>query len=276
MAFLRILKKSSLLSRNFSLFSDKRTQDHKKIFQSEEQKNEEEEKKKNKIYGKRFYEESKTKFKEWFPGETFDPKDCLKVQHTDVFDDADQYYNVKATWRKDLPDTELDFIKYNPDTKEYEIQKIKGREYFKQQRVIFVGIVGAFVPECTEQVVWDWATRSKGIKKSARMDEIIIVSMNDAYVMQHFAKKLDYGDRLSFIADWNGAFTKNAETLIEFDSGCGLGARSQRYSSPTIHGRMKAIYQSAHGDKLLYTVSSHPIYLWRLLGNWKGRERIYL
>mmetsp|Transcript_3859 Transcript_3859/g.3652 ORF Transcript_3859/g.3652 Transcript_3859/m.3652 type:complete len:84 (-) Transcript_3859:263-514(-) len=41
----------------------------------------------------------------------------------------------------------------------------------------------------------------KNFKEFLRMDQIIIVSMNDAYVMQHFAKKLDYGDRISYIAD---------------------------------------------------------------------------
>lgn len=95
----------------------------------------------------------------------------------------------------------LDYIKFDPETNEYRIEHIQSREHFEKKKIICVGIVGAFVPECTEDVVWEWARCSYSFTKGQKFNEVIIVSVNDAYVMQQFAQKVDLKDRISYIAD---------------------------------------------------------------------------
>ncbi|KAF6262952.1 thiol peroxidase [Scenedesmus sp. NREL 46B-D3] len=66
--------------------------------------------------------------------------------------------------------------------------------------------------------------------KAKGVDTIACVSVNDAFVMDAWAKDLAAGSAVLFLADGNGEFTKGMD--LEMDgSGFGLGKRSQRYAA---------------------------------------------
>ena len=80
----------------------------------------------------------------------------------------------------------------------------------------------AFVPECSCEVVYEWARAAKVFKKEYEIDDVTIVTMNDPYVVTHFAKKLDYEDRLNFIADWDGRLNDVIDCRQNFELELGI------------------------------------------------------
>ncbi len=76
--------------------------------------------------------------------------------------------------------------------------------------------------------------RAKGV------DTIAVVSVNDVFVMKAWAKATDAGDRILFLADGNGEFTRAAGLDVDL-SGGGLGLRSKRYSMIVRDGTVAAL-----------------------------------
>jgi peroxiredoxin len=64
--------------------------------------------------------------------------------------------------------------------------------------------------------------------KNKGVDKIAVVSTNDAYVLAYWAKQMFNQDRLLFISDGNGKFTK----VCKHQHACNL----QRYSGDRIWG----------------------------------------
>ncbi|MEM9107666.1 MAG: redoxin family protein, partial [Pseudomonadota bacterium] len=72
------------------------------------------------------------------------------------------------------------------------------------------------------------------------VDEIAVLSVNDAFVMDAWAKSTDAEGKIRFLADWDGAFTKAVGQDIDLSAGT-LGVRSKRYSMLIEDGVVKAI-----------------------------------
>lgn len=88
-----------------------------------------------------------------------------------------------------------------------------------------LGIVGAFTPICHKQLK-QFAEKFDDFK-SKGIEEIDIVSVNDAHVLKAFKKELDLGSNLKMLADFDGAFTRSVEKEIDL-SAAKLGKRSKR------------------------------------------------
>ena len=72
------------------------------------------------------------------------------------------------------------------------------------------------------------------------VDKIVCISVNDAFVMRAWGKAQDVGDKVTLVADGNGAFT-NAMGLVFDGTGIGLGERSQRYAAIIDDGVVTAL-----------------------------------
>ncbi|OMJ92697.1 hypothetical protein SteCoe_4438 [Stentor coeruleus] len=167
-----------------------------------------------------------------------------------------------------LPSVDLNIIQYNKSTGSYDSFVTKSPDYFMERRVIFVGIVGAFVPECTCEVVYEWARASEVLKEDFYIDEITVVSKNDPFVMSHFAKKLDYQSKLNFLADWDGKFLEIMKCNMSL--GLELGDRNHRFVAYAQYGILKVVHFSSW-NKLYFTKSIHPCYIWRYMTDKKRR-----
>ncbi len=78
------------------------------------------------------------------------------------------------------------------------------------------------------------AMRAKGI------DTIVMLSVNDAFVMRAWKRDTDPSNDVMFLADGNGTFAKDIG--MEFDgTSTGLGLRSKRYSMLVKDGVVKTI-----------------------------------
>ena len=101
-------------------------------------------------------------------------------------------------------------------------------DFFKGKRVILFSLPGAFTPTCSSQQL-------PGFEKNAAkfrdlgIDDIYCCSVNDSYVMNAWAKKMNISN-VKVIPDGSGLFTKYMGMLISKDHD-GFGQRSWRYMS---------------------------------------------
>lgn len=97
----------------------------------------------------------------------------------------------------------------------------------KGKTVVVFALPGAFTPTCSSAHVPRYEELSGALKANG-VDEIICISVNDAFVMGAWSQ--DQGaDHIRFIADGNGEFSAGMGLLVD-KSAIGFGKRSWRYS----------------------------------------------
>jgi peroxiredoxin len=119
-------------------------------------------------------------------------------------------------------------------------QDINSGDFFKNKKTILFGLPGAFTPVCSAKqlpgfIANDAALKAKGI------DQVACISVNDAFVMQAWAKDQKTQDKVVMLADGNADFTKAVG--LELDaSGHGMGIRSQRYVMVVNDGIVESVH----------------------------------
>ncbi len=112
-------------------------------------------------------------------------------------------------------------------------------DFFAGRRIVVFGVPGAFTPTCSNSHLPGFVENGDAIR-SRGADDIAVVSVNDAFVMKAWAGFTGAQDKITFIADGNGDFTKALGLDIDL-SVAGLGSRSKRYSMIVEDGVVKAI-----------------------------------
>ena len=93
-----------------------------------------------------------------------------------------------------------------------------------KRSVIFL-VPGAFTPTCTNQQLPGFEAAYDQITAKS-VDQILCVSVNDAFVMNAWAESLGI-EKVKMIPDGNGAFTVGAKALVSKQN-IGLGSRAWR------------------------------------------------
>ncbi len=104
---------------------------------------------------------------------------------------------------------------------------VTSSELFKGKNVIVFSLPGAFTPTCSSSHVPRYNQLAKTFKKHG-IDEIVCVSVNDAFVMNEWQKSQN-ANNIRFIPDGTGEFTNEMGLLVNKDD-LGFGMRSWRYS----------------------------------------------
>ena len=104
---------------------------------------------------------------------------------------------------------------------------------------------GAFTPTCSAQHVPGYVQRAAELK-SAGVDEIWCVSVNDAFVMGAWGREQKVAGAVRMMADGSADFTKATGLTLDL-TGRGMGLRSQRYSMLVIDGVVKTLNIEAPG-----------------------------
>jgi glutaredoxin-like protein len=100
-------------------------------------------------------------------------------------------------------------------------------DIFKGKTVIVFSLPGAFTPTCSSTHVPRY-NQLAGVFKQQGVDEIVCVSVNDAFVMNEW-KSDQEADNIRFIPDGNGDFSRGMGMLVSKND-LGFGDRSWRYS----------------------------------------------
>jgi|TARA_Y100000114_G_scaffold133188_1_gene132445 peroxiredoxin len=114
-----------------------------------------------------------------------------------------------------------------------EWKDVTTRDIFKDKRVVVFSLPGAFTPTCSSQQVPGYEKHYDEIKANG-VDEVYCVSVNDAFVMNAWAR--DQGiEKVKMIPDGNAEFTEGVGFSTTFKNR-GFGQRSWRYSAVIIDG----------------------------------------
>jgi len=109
-------------------------------------------------------------------------------------------------------------------------------ELTKGRTVVLFAVPGAFTPTCSMKHLPGFVDKAGDIRGKG-VDEIICLSVNDAFVMGAWGKEHGAGGKVRMVADGNGDFTRAVG--LEMDaSGFGMGARSKRYAMLVKDGKV--------------------------------------
>lgn len=112
-------------------------------------------------------------------------------------------------------------------------------EIFKGKKVVIFGLPGAYTGVCSAQHVPSYKNNIDKFKAKG-IDSVICVAVNDPYVMNGWAEKLEAQNAIEFYGDCDGSFHKSLDLTIDLSSAL-LGTRSHRWSAYVDDGKVKVL-----------------------------------
>lgn len=112
-------------------------------------------------------------------------------------------------------------------------------EIFKGKKIVLFALPGAYTPTCS-------ASHAPGYEKhydefkDLGVDEVICLSVNDAFVMSFWKKTLTL-EKVFMLPDGNADFTRGMGMLVKKEN-LGFGERSWRYSMLVEDGIIKKMF----------------------------------
>ncbi|GAB4843442.1 hypothetical protein Ancab_013404 [Ancistrocladus abbreviatus] len=130
-------------------------------------------------------------------------------------------------------------------------------DIFKGKKVVIFGLPGAYTGVCSAQHVPSYKNNIHKFKAKG-IDSVVCVAVNDPYVMNGWAEKLQAKDAIEFYGDFDGSFHKSLDLTIDLSSAL-LGIRSHRWSAYVEDGKIKVMnveqapseFKVSGGDQLL-------------------------
>ena len=125
------------------------------------------------------------------------------------------------------------------------VQAIHTDDVFKGRKVVLFSVPGAFTPTCSAKHLPGYVEKLDEFKK--RGYDVACMAVNDAFVMDAWAKSQHVPEGLMMLADGNGAF---AQALgLEMDATpFGMGMRSRRFALVADDGVVKQLHVEAPGE----------------------------
>jgi len=140
------------------------------------------------------------------------------------------------------------------------LKDVTTQELTAARKVILFAVPGAFTPTCHAKHVPSYLEHLDALKAKG-VAEVACVAVNDAFVLDAWAKATGADGKITLLSDGNGTFTRAVG--LDFDgSGFGLGTRSKRYSMLVDNGVVKALHieespgvmEVSGADRLLATL----------------------
>ena len=113
-------------------------------------------------------------------------------------------------------------------------------EIFSGRRVVLFALPGAFTPTCSSTHLPRYEALHDAFT-DAGIDEVICLSVNDAFVMYQWGKAQGV-EKITLLPDGSGAFTRQMGMLVDKDN-LGFGYRSWRYSMLVEDGEITKLFQ---------------------------------
>ena len=101
-------------------------------------------------------------------------------------------------------------------------------DLFKDKKIVLFSLPGAFTPTCSGQQLPTYDEMYNTFK-SIGVDDVYCISVNDAFVMNAWARDLQIKN-VKMIPDGGGTFSRNLGMLVNKPAQ-GFGMRSWRYSA---------------------------------------------
>jgi len=124
-------------------------------------------------------------------------------------------------------------------------------ELFKGRTVVLFSVPGAFTPTCSAKHLPSYVDNAAHFSGKG-VDEIVCVSVNDAFVMGAWGASAGADGTVTMVADGNGHFAE-ALGLTMDGTAYGMGKRSQRFAMLVKDGVVDKLFVEEPGA---YRVSS--------------------
>ncbi len=121
----------------------------------------------------------------------------------------------------------------------YRWQDLTTQDIFGGKKVVVFSLPGAFTPTCSSNHLPRYEELYEQFKAQG-VDQIICVSVNDAFVMFQWGQKIG-AKNVFLLPDGNGEFTRKMGMLVD-KSNLGFGLRSWRYSMLVNDGKIEKIF----------------------------------
>ena len=112
-------------------------------------------------------------------------------------------------------------------------------ELCKGKKIALFAVPGAFTPTCSMKHLPGFVDHAAAIKAKG-VDEVVCLSVNDAFVMGAWGDASHAKGKVRMLADGNGEFTKAVGLTLDA-SGFGMGVRSQRYAMIVQDGKVQEL-----------------------------------
>ena len=143
-----------------------------------------------------------------------------------------------------IPDATLNTIRDGA------VQAVSTGEVFDGRKVALFAVPGAFTPTCSAKHLPGYVEHFDAFR--ARGVDVACLSVNDAFVMDAWAKSQSAPEDLTMLADGNGEFARALG--LELDATAfGMGVRAKRFALYAEQGVVKQLNVEAPGE---YRVSS--------------------
>ncbi|MBD1901106.1 MULTISPECIES: glutathione peroxidase [Cyanophyceae] len=112
-------------------------------------------------------------------------------------------------------------------------------DLFAGKTVVVFSLPGAFTPTCSSTHLPGYNELAKVFHENG-VDDIICISVNDAFVMNEWAKSQE-AENLTLLPDGNGEFSEGMGMLVD-KADLGFGKRSWRYSMLVKDGTIEKMF----------------------------------
>jgi glutaredoxin-like protein len=116
---------------------------------------------------------------------------------------------------------------------------VRSEDVFDKRTVVVFSLPGAFTPTCSSTHLPRYNELAAVLKQNG-VDEIVCISVNDAFVMQEWQKS-QHAENVTLLPDGNGEFTEGMGMLVD-KKDLGFGKRSWRYSMLVRNGAVDKMF----------------------------------
>ncbi|HVT31037.1 MAG TPA: peroxiredoxin [Rhodanobacteraceae bacterium] len=125
------------------------------------------------------------------------------------------------------------------------VQAVTTDEIFDGKKVVLFSVPGAFTPTCSSKHLPGYVEKFADFRQHGV--DVACMAVNDAFVMDAWAKDQHVPDGFIMLADGNGTFTKSLG--LEMDgTPFGLGMRGKRFALYAEDGVVKKLNVEAPGE----------------------------
>ena len=138
-----------------------------------------------------------------------------------------------------IPDATLNTIRDGA------VQAVSTGEVFDGRKVALFAVPGAFTPTCSAKHLPGYVEHFDAFR--ARGVDVACLSVNDAYVMDAWARSQGVPDDITMLADGNAAFARALG--LELDATAfGMGVRAKRFALYAEDGVVRQLFVEAPGE----------------------------
>ena len=135
------------------------------------------------------------------------------------------------------------------------VKQVPASDLFAGQRVVLVGVPGAFTSTCHNAHVPQFVTNAREIKAKG-IDRIVVMAVNDHHVMKAWSESLGGTGKIDFVSDGDGDYARALGLATPMVN---MGTRVRRFSALIEDGVVKALNFEPEGGKGIHATGAATI-----------------